>query len=119
MTDIPHAAHLPGQGWLRNGGRPPAMPNGRCRAWWLLNRRQDGRGYRAHPRSSHEAWSLFGSINRPPSCSSTDEARDPRFAGWVAMSKDGTPPAMLPSRNRAMFSPFALVHHKPVTLASS
>jgi hypothetical protein len=51
MTDIPHAARLLGQGWLRNGGRPgnpgnraplrrshsqghcrsPAMPNGRCR----------------------------------------------------------------------------------------
>jgi hypothetical protein len=52
MTHTPHAARLPGQGWLRNGGRPgnpgnaarcgaktrkgtpcrsAAMPNGRCR----------------------------------------------------------------------------------------
>jgi hypothetical protein len=52
MTHTPHTVRLPGQGWLRNGGRPgnpgnaprcgaktrkgtpcrsPAMPNGRCR----------------------------------------------------------------------------------------
>ena len=52
MTQIPHAARLPGQGWLKNGGRPgnpgnaprcgaktrkgtpcgsAAMKNGRCR----------------------------------------------------------------------------------------